>query len=434
MAAQDVLINLDFKKAAELQNPLIHKLAADPEGGVAGQVYYNTADKRFKGFNGTSWIYLDGTSIEAGDALTLTSYKLDVAAGTGLEISADTIRIAAVAAGNGLAGGGGSALSVNTGTGLEVSADAVRIAAAAAGSGLIGGAGSALAVGAGTGITVNADDVAVNTSVIATKEYVESVAQGLDAKASVRAATTANIAIATALNSGDVLDGVTLANGDRVLVKDQTTKAENGIWVVGATPERAKDADGAGELSGGTYVFVEEGTANADTGWVIITNGSITPGTTAHEWSQFTGAGSIVGGEGLTKTGSTLDVNVGAGLEISSDAVRIAAAAAGAGLTGGAGSALAVGAGTGISVAADAVSIDTAVVVRKFAANVGNGAATEFEVEHGLSTEDVAVEVYRNSGAKDTVGVLVGRVSASKIKLTFNTAPTANQFRVVVQG
>lgn len=108
--------------------------------------------------------------------------------------------------------------------------------------------------------------------------------ENTDWKNSVRAATTANIAIATALNNADVLDGVTLATNDRVLVKNQTTKSENGIWVVGAVPARASDANAAGELSGGTSVYVEEGTVNQESLWHIITNGSITPGTTAHDW------------------------------------------------------------------------------------------------------------------------------------------------------
>jgi hypothetical protein len=110
------------------------------------------------------------------------------------------------------------------------------------------------------------------------------VASTEDWKASCRAATTANITIATALNNGDTLDGVVLATGDRVLVKNQTTKKENGIWVVGVTPARATDADAAGELSGGTVTYVEEGTVNAKRVFKIITHGSITPGTTEHEW------------------------------------------------------------------------------------------------------------------------------------------------------
>lgn len=112
--------------------------------------------------------------------------------------------------------------------------------------------------------------------------------ENLDWKNSVRAATTANITIATALNSGDVLDGVTLAANDRVLVKNQTTTKENGIWVVGATPARAADADTAGDLSGGTMVYVEEGTANKRRVFKIITPGAITPGTTEHAWEALT--------------------------------------------------------------------------------------------------------------------------------------------------
>lgn len=113
------------------------------------------------------------------------------------------------------------------------------------------------------------------------------VASTEDWKASCRAATTANITISTALNNGDTLDGVTLATGDRVLVKDQTTKKENGIWVVGVTPTRATDADAAGELSGGTAVYVAEGTRNKRRVFTIFTPvGSVTPGATEHEWTQ----------------------------------------------------------------------------------------------------------------------------------------------------
>lgn len=101
-----------------------------------------------------------------------------------------------------------------------------------------------------------------------------------------RAATTANITTSTALNNGDSLDGVTLADGDRVLVKDQSTASQNGIWVVDATPYRATDADAAGELAGGFTVAVQAGTVNADTLWMISTDGSITPGTTSHSWAR----------------------------------------------------------------------------------------------------------------------------------------------------
>lgn len=107
-----------------------------------------------------------------------------------------------------------------------------------------------------------------------------------DWKNSVRAATTANITISTALNPTDVLDGVTLAENDRVLVKNQTTKSENGIWIVKAVPVRAEDADAVAELSGGSTIYVEEGTRNKRRTFQIVTPGNVTPGTTAHEYQQ----------------------------------------------------------------------------------------------------------------------------------------------------
>lgn len=158
----------------------------------------------------------------------------------------------------------------------------------------------------------------------ATKAYVDAVKTGLDVKASVRVATTGNITISTALNSGDTIDGVTLANGDRVLVKNQTNATENGIYVVAATPARSSDADSAAELTGGTFTFVEEGTANADSGYVFTHNGTPTLGSTNLTVSQFSGAGQITAGDGLSKTGNTLDVNDdNITLEINANNVRI---------------------------------------------------------------------------------------------------------------
>lgn len=158
----------------------------------------------------------------------------------------------------------------------------------------------------------------------ATKAYVDAVQTGLDVKASVRVATTQNITISTALNSGDTIDGVTLANGDRVLVKDQTDATENGIYVVAATPARSTDADTAAELTGGTFTFVEEGTDNADNGYVFTHNGTPTLGSTDLPVSQFSGAGQITDGDGLSKDGNRLDVNDdNITLEINADNLRI---------------------------------------------------------------------------------------------------------------
>lgn len=148
----------------------------------------------------------------------------------------------------------------------------------------------------------------------ATKAYVDASATGLDVKESVRAATTGNIT----LSGTQTVDGVALLAGDRVLVKDQSTGSENGIYdvVSGGSWTRSADADNSpsgGEVNSGMFVFVEEGTANADAGFVLTTDNPITLDTTALSFAQFSGAGQISAGAGMTKTGNTLDVGGNAG-------------------------------------------------------------------------------------------------------------------------
>ena len=162
----------------------------------------------------------------------------------------------------------------------------------------------------------------------ATKNYVDNSRLGIDFKDSVRAATTANIPnISGAAPS--TLDGVTLATQDRILVKSQTTTSQNGIYRVSilgsgldGTWVRTTDADGlpSGELSSGAFVYVEEGTVNAQNQYVITTAGTITVGTTGITWGLFSGAGKITVGNGLTKTANNIDVTLGAssGLETTS--------------------------------------------------------------------------------------------------------------------
>jgi hypothetical protein len=176
------------------------------------------------------------------------------------------------------------------------------------------------------------------------KTYVDNVASGLDVKESVVAATTANL-VATYDNAAGTLTGnangalaldgySSLATGDRVLVKDQTDATENGIYKVTAvgvdgvsafTLTRTPDADEPEELTGGTFFFVERGTNYVDTGWVATHNGTPTFGTTEITFDQFSGAGSINPGAAISKTGSTLDVNVdGTTVEVNgSDELRV---------------------------------------------------------------------------------------------------------------
>jgi hypothetical protein len=180
----------------------------------------------------------------------------------------------------------------------------------------------------------------------ATKAYVDSVANGLDVKSSVRVATTASLDASTYDNGAATItadangaleiDGVSVLVDDRVLVKNQTAEAsvQNGLYKVTATGSggaawvltRTPDADQAAELTGGAFVFVEQGSVNADNGYVFTHNGTPTLGTTPITVVQFSGAGQISAGAALTKTGNTLDVAVDdTTIEVSGDALRVKA-------------------------------------------------------------------------------------------------------------
>ena len=175
----------------------------------------------------------------------------------------------------------------------------------------------------------------------ATKAYVDSVANGLDVKASVKYASTANVAgtynngagtITAGSNGAFSIDGATPSQNDRILLKDQSTATQNGLYRVttvgdGSTAyvlTRTPDGDEAAEITGGAFVFVEAGTANADNGYVFTHNGTPTLGTTNITVEQFSGAGQISAGDALTKTGNQLDVAVDdSTIEVSSDALQI---------------------------------------------------------------------------------------------------------------
>lgn len=156
-----------------------------------------------------------------------------------------------------------------------------------------------------------------NSTAVATTAYVDSAVSasqtGLDVKASVRAATTTAGTLATSFANGQVIDGVTLATGNRILIKNQSAGAENGIYTVNASgaPTRAADADNtpAGEVTAGMFTFVSEGTANGNSGWVLTTDDTITLGTTALTFVQFSSAGSYTQGTGIAITGQSIAVD-----------------------------------------------------------------------------------------------------------------------------
>lgn len=167
-------------------------------------------------------------------------------------------------------------------------------------------------------ITGLADPTAAQDA--ATKNYVDLTVQGLDPKASVKAASTANIA---SLSGAMTIDGVALVAGDRVLVKDQATTSANGVYVVAAGAwARADDLSTWAEHVA-AYLFVEQGTVNADVGFLCTVDAGGTLGTTAITFVQFSGAGQVAAGAGLTKTGNTIDVVGANGIVANADDISL---------------------------------------------------------------------------------------------------------------
>ncbi|MFN2466143.1 MAG: hypothetical protein ABR598_07755 [Candidatus Dormibacteria bacterium] len=215
----------------------------------------------------------------------------------------------------------------------------------------------------------------------ATKAYVDARAAGLDVKQSVAAASTANVVIATGTLL--VIDGYQTVAGDRILLKNQTTPSENGIYIAGSGAwARATDFNTTANMAPGSFVFVEAGTANASAGFVLQGTGAITPGTTAVNWTQFSGAGEITVLAPIVKTGNQLS----------------------------------------------APNVPT-----KFAVTIGDGATTAITVTHNLNTRDVVVAVY-DASTNAVVDCDVVMATVNTLTLTFAVAPATNAYRVVVIG
>ena len=477
--ARKFLVSIDLNKN-ELQNAVIQNLATAPATPSAGQIYYNTSDNQLYIYNGTRW-EVAGNAVQSGllasrpAANTVDAGTIFYATDTFLFYYSDgstwtqTNAFGSVTAQTsyGASSGNGSATSYARSDHTH-GTPALGTATPNAISGAAGSAGSATAPSkedhthaftpsqdlamAGfklTGLgTPTADTDAAN------KGYVDAVAQGLDVKASVRLSTTGALSTFTfsATGGGTLtgnangalsIDGVTPSVADRILVKDETSgnAPYNGIYVVttvgdGSTPyvlTRSTDANTSAEVTDGMFTFVEQGTTNASTSWVLTTNNPITLNTTALVFAQFSGAGTYTASNGVLLTGTnfTFAPRSGYGLQTGASGAEIKlATTSGLNLT----SDLAVGAGTGISVLTNTVAIDTAVVVRKYGADVGDGAATSYTITHNLGTRDVQVTVYDNSGSYAEVICDVNHATTNTITLLFSVAPTSNQYRVVVQG
>lgn len=388
------LVNLEMNQN-QITQPVIHNLGSAPTDGVGGQVYYNSGTGKMfynDGGGGTSWVEFGtgsgsvstvtgGVGISdsgtASDPIMNLDYSgSEMTAGTTFDVNdriaiydstAGAMRylthtqfvselnsdltfgtVTSVDAGDGMdftsvtTSGNvtmGTPGSTTGGSTNAVTATSHTHALSAASTDLTDTSAIAYLANAQTFTNNNTFDNVIIASTaptldthLANKAYVDSVAQGLDIKGSVKIASTADVPGTYTNTGGDgsgqftamadtAIDGVTLVQGDRILLKDQTgSGAENGIWVIttlgtGANGvwDRASDFNEDDEVTSGAFCFVEQGTANADTGWVLTTEDPITIGGasgTVLVWAQFSGAGSYTAGNGLDLGGTEFTLTV----------------------------------------------------------------------------------------------------------------------------
>ncbi len=403
--------SIDLQKN-EIQNAAIQNLASPPGSPVEGQIYYDTTggDKKPYVWNGTTWV-----TMAAGTSGVL-SLTVDNASVEDVGTAADpSIRVKAAGITNAMLAGSIANTKLATDplaranhTGTQTASTVSDFDTQVRTSRLDQMAAPTGSVSANSQKITNLATPTAATDA-ATMGYVDAVAAGLAPKDAVRAATTANGTLATAFENGDVIDGVTLVTGDRILLKAQSAGAENGIYTVNASgaPTRTTDADSSGDLLGAA-VFVSEGTVNGNTLWVMTTDGPITVGTTALVWSQFGGPGEYTASLGVVKVGSDFQIENSGVLAVSHGGTGAATAAAALAALGGVG---------------------------KYAVDIGDGTATSFVLTHGLAAgRDKTVTVYRTTTPWDVVLCDVEMTSTTTLTLRFAVAPTLNQFRAVVIG
>lgn len=386
----------------EILNVRLQNLAAAPSTPPIGFIYYDTVLDHPRAWDGAAWLELTGNAgtltglTQTGGILAVT----DNGDGTwNIALTKAAIDAAGVDAAT---VGGATAAQLRdraTHTGTQPASTISDFDTAVRANRLDQLAAPTANVGLnGQKVTGLADGTADTDA--ATWGQVRALINGVDWKASVRASTTADVDLAT----GGLLtvDGVDLDDGDRVLVTEQTDPTENGIYLAHAGAwTRAPDADTSGDVTPGMATFVEEGTANGNQQWALATDAPINLGVTGLTFIQIGSSGAApAAGGGLTLAGNTYDV----------------------------------GAGNGILVDVDAVRVDPAVVARKYAADIGNGALTAIVVNHNLNTRDVTVQVRNNSAPYDYVGCDIEATDVNNVTVRFTVAPTAAQYRVVVHG
>lgn len=353
------LNNVDLNQNQAL-NLRLHQLTSAPTG-VSGQVYYNTATNRIGWYDGTVWqeiypstslntintdVRRDANGDFAARIITATNFT-GLASQATILASSQNFSVTGKATAAAIAFNGSGAVALNI-TALTVVPGDITLATGSFITG-VGGVGAATLKSAiplngfgaalgdvsmgGFALTNLAPTLSTdNDNYAATKGYVDAVASGLDIRGSCRLATatplptntrSANVITASSLGALTV-DGVSVVAGDRILVKDEATAANNGIYTV-TNPgvasvaafvlTRATDFDAtpAAEVTSGAFTFIEEGAVNSDTGWVLTTNNPITLNSTGLVWTQFSGNGSVVAGYGVARSGNTINFYSNAG-------------------------------------------------------------------------------------------------------------------------
>ena len=267
----------------------------------------------------------------------------------------------------------------------------------------------------------------------AIKAYIDNVAAGIHWKESVKVATTGNIT----LSGEQTIDGVT-TSGSRVLVKNQTSGSQNGIYVSASGAwSRAADMDASAEFAGAA-VFVREGSTFADTGFICTNDADPNVGTDAINFTQFTGAATLVAGDGLSKVGSTFSVNVDdSSIEIASDALQVKSLGITAGmLAGGIGNAkLSNSTISGVSLGANLNSLSvvsgSALAMTGFN---GSAAVTDLGVQVDGSSIEISSNALQVKASGITSNMLAGSIAAGKINLGNGVEDNAGSLQIDLDG
>jgi hypothetical protein len=361
----------------ELQNARVQNLASAPSSPVAGQIYYDTSTTPgvLYWWDGSTWKAATGAS-GTGDFSSNTSTSVD---GEIVLFSGTAGKTGKRATGSGIA-------KITSGV-LGTATASTDYAPATTGSAILKGNGS------GGFASAVADTDYASTS------YVDNAIQLRDVKDSVRVATTANGTLASAFANGSTVDGVTIATGDRILLKNQSSAAENGIYTVGASgaPTRATDANTSGELSVGSVVYVEAGTTNAGITYAVQSTTATpwVPGSSGSTWQAAYGITSVTAGAGLTASGG----------------------------------AFAVGAGNFVTVAADTVGVTTwaadgtAAAARILTNTVSLTAQTSFTITHSFGHQRAMTQVFDSSNQLTEPQVV--NTSTTVTTVTFDLSQTA---------